>query len=646
MLAALHAQEFIRPLGRNINFIYPDLKKNGNAGFSQQNKTMGTSVSLPFLDDFYYATSQSYADTNLWIGKSAYINTGHGIAPPSIGVATFDGLNMLGYPHTPGLTNMSQSLYADTLTSRPINLYTRNTLTLQPSDSVALTLYYQARGNGDWPELTDSLLVEFYMPLAPIYTLDVNNNPVITGYGQWQNVWYHRGNPDANTNDTIFRRAYIPVADTAYFHDGFQFRIRNRATTAGDFDQWHVDYVFLDFHRAVTDTAYDDISIGYVPTPLLARYSAMPWQQYVPAERANYQSVFIRNNNNLDVPNMSYESRMYDPLGALTYSYNGGAINNLKPFRSNGWSNAAPHAHPAFTHTFAPFTDSIDYKMVHYIYRSGAGDFITNNDTVVQYQRFRNYFAFDDGSAEAAYYISGSAVQIVEKITLNVPDTLRAVRIYFDPVGGVTQAANDYSFQLVVYKDGGTGLPTLQLYQDSLTLPKYLKAGPNVIPEYTLTTPQVYAPGDYYIGIKQKPANIDIGIGFDRNLDHSQSLFYQNNGGGWTQSGIRGSLMMRPVFGKKVLSPTAGIHELSAVQAIGPALIYPNPASNMLYVNCRSESKLSYAIMNLMGQTLAEEPLEKNIHQVNTTALSEGVYILVLKSDKQVVQSQRIVIQR
>jgi hypothetical protein len=647
ILVSLRAQEFIRPLNSNINCIYPDLRKNGSHSISRQNKTAAASLSLPFLDDFYYATLQSYADTNLWSGKSAYVNTSHGIAPPSIGVATFDGLNFKGYPHNPGLTNMSQSLAADTLTSKAINLYTRNTLTLQPSDSVSLTFYYQARGFGDWPELTDSLLVDFYMPFAPIYTINPNNHDsTIVGYGQWQKVWWHRGNPDANTNDTIFKRAYIPIVDTAYFHDGFKFRFRNKATTAGDFDQWHVDYVFLDFHRAITDTAYDDISIGYVPTPLLARYSAMPWEQYVSGERANYQSVFIRNNNNLDVPNMSYESRMYDNLGAPTYSYNGGAINNLRPFRSNGWSNAAPHAHPAFTYTFnAPFTDSADFKMVHYIYRSGSGDFITNNDTVVQYQRFRNYFAFDDGSAEAAYYINGSSVQIVERITLNVADTLRAVRIYFDPVGNITQAASSYSFQLVVYADGGSGLPGIQLYKDSLVLPKYLQAGPNVAPEYTLTTPQVYGPGDYYVGIKQKTANIDIGIGFDRNLDHSQNVFFQN-GGAWTQSGIRGSLFMRPVFGRKILSPTAGLHELNSQPAIGAALIYPNPASNMLYINCKSESKLSYEIMNLMGQVLAQEPLEKNAHEINTATLSEGIYLIVLKSDKQIVQSQRIIIQR
>jgi hypothetical protein len=220
------------------------------------------------------------------------------------------------------------------------------------------------------------------------------------------------------------------------------------------------------------------------------------------------------------------------------------------------------------------------------------------------------------------------------------------VRIYFDPVGFVTHAITDYSFQLVVYADGSGGLPGPQLYADSTMLPKYLQLGPNAAPEYTLTTPQVYGAGNYYIGIKQKPANIDIGIGFDRNLDHSQNVYYQEGGNAWTQSTIHGSLFMRPVFGRKILSPTAGIHELGPLSTMGAALIYPNPASNMLYINCKSESKLSYEVMNMMGQVLAEEPMEKNSHEINTSMLSEGIYMLVLRLDRQIVQSQRIIIQR
>src|SRR6185295_10828119 len=94
---------------------------------------------------------------------------------------------------------------ADTLTSRPINLLTVGAQTLQATDSVALTFYYEARGFGDSPELSDTLLVDFYKPLAPVIV-----NPTLTTYGAWQNnVWAMRGNSNPNINDTVFKRGFI-----------------------------------------------------------------------------------------------------------------------------------------------------------------------------------------------------------------------------------------------------------------------------------------------------------------------------------------------------------------------------------------------------------------------------------------------------
>jgi hypothetical protein len=95
------------------------------------------------------------------------------------------------------LVNFATSQPADALTSKDINL------TFLPSDSIALTFYYQARGNGDSPEITDSLLLDYYKPKQ----------------NKWQKVWYQRGNANSSTNDTVFKRGFIRVIDTAFLHE-------------------------------------------------------------------------------------------------------------------------------------------------------------------------------------------------------------------------------------------------------------------------------------------------------------------------------------------------------------------------------------------------------------------------------------------
>lgn len=76
------------------------------------------------------------------------------ILPPTIGVATFDGLNQYGLPYNKSqITNYG---VADHLTSKPLDLSG-----LGAADSVYLSFFYQPQGIGDWPNAKDSLQVEF-----------------------------------------------------------------------------------------------------------------------------------------------------------------------------------------------------------------------------------------------------------------------------------------------------------------------------------------------------------------------------------------------------------------------------------------------------------------------------------------------------
>lgn len=634
LLIPAFAQEGLRPLTGRITTFYEEKGPVISAPASAY-KTQSASLQIPFFDDFYYAATSAYPNMALWSDSTVYVNTGFPIAAPSIGVATFDGLNKSGYPYKPGLLNLLESSAADTLTSRPIDLHivAASSQTLFPSDSLAISFRYQARGRGEPPEAIDSLILDFFDPVA----------------NKWRKVWGRPGNINGNINDTIFKKAYVKIDNANYLSDGFKFRFRNKATTAGDFDHWHLDYIYLNKNRTIADTVFNDITLGGMPAPLLKNYSAMPYKQYIANEKAPKFSVRIKNNSNIGVTlwysNDLYTSPVPPAVPVNVHSSTGGS-EPVAP-TNNGSSTITSQSNPDFTYAFPPMTDSTDYMIKHYVYRSDntTSDFYTANDTVVQYQRFRNYYAFDDGGAEAGYYVNGVGGRMAVKIGLNVQDTLYALRIYFDPVGYLPSAITSYSFIINVWADNGNGNGPAAgpaLYTDILSmLPVYYNTGSREYPEYKLSNPPKLPPGTYYVGIQQRVAS-GLTVGYDMNTNHSDRAYY-NSGSGWQQSTLGGALMIRPVFGRRIPSPV-GIHENTAIKE-GAFFAYPNPASNELIIHCDKTENVSYFLMNTLGQKLKEEQLLFSEQSISTAEISNGVYFLVIKENNRLVQQQKIIIQ-
>ena len=174
-------------------------------------------IQLPFIDDFSY--DGIYPNQNLWSDSNVYINRDFPINPPTIGVATFDGLNKYGLPYS---TNSYDSI-ADHLTSRYINLN-------YPSDTtIWLSFFYEPAGHSLYPPYNgDSLKLEFENPAD----------------SSWDIVWSTPGNTDS-TNNSVFTQVMINIRDSVYLNSGFRFRFTNIANLAQDEDQWNLDYVRL-----------------------------------------------------------------------------------------------------------------------------------------------------------------------------------------------------------------------------------------------------------------------------------------------------------------------------------------------------------------------------------------------------------------
>lgn len=611
------AQEQLMPLNSNLNL--PAIKNHNNLS---KTTTTISPLNLPFFDDFSYAYKSPYPSASNWLDSSVYINTGFGIAPVSIGVATFDGLNKKGYPY---LINapVSYSGPADFLTSRPINLQATSTHTYAPNDSIHISFYYQAEGNGDAPEASDSLCLDFFKP---------NQN-------KWTKVWGRRGyNPSAT--DTNFYRVRVPIADTAYCDSLFQFRFRNKATTSGSLDHWHIDYVQIKYNYFYIDTVESDAAFVYKPSSFLKNYSVMPYQQY---NRTLEMAPGYRNymRNNFDLPKFSnYSYSVKDEFGTpiTTDTYGTFANPGFLPFLNNGYYNGIA-ATPVFTNQPFPvtFSDSTFFTIEHVLTTSSDNKRL--NDTVVHIQKFSNYYAYDDGSAEQGYYLNTYGAKVALRYTLNVADTLKSVRIYFDPIkdGGVILAS---SFRVVIWDNGGSG-PGNIVYRDSLAYPLYLSGSYNMMPTYSLTSCLPLGVGTYYIGIQQT-TNQPLNIGFDKNTNHKDALYY-DIGSGWAQSAIPGSLMINPVMGC-TYPAIVGIKENDLKNKIQ---VFPNPAQNTISINYPGNQiePATLEILTSLGQVVFTKSIVSN-DIIDVSDLSNGLYFIHLKGSNLNVSSQKLIISK
>ncbi len=597
----------------------------------QQPISVFDTLSLPFLDDF--SKDDIYPDAGLWKDSSVFINRDYPIAPPTLGAATFDGVSKSGSPYDTNLTNNTASLPADFLTSKSLNLSG-----LPVDSTVILTFFYQAEGRGNDPEQSDSLLLDFFNPTTQ----------------KWKNIWYKRGyNP--TTSDTIFRLVTIPIADTAYLKNAFQFRFRNRATVSGNVDHWHIDYVFLDKNRNMGDTIFSDVAFVYNSRSLLTNYYAMPWRQYQPSEMKSNLSFFVRNNDNIP-KNTSFDYKIYNNTAGTEATYTGGS-DNCDPFITNGyWNNPAMSNPPIGTnvpgpaltpYTYPALADSASFTLECVLKTTPDKD--RWNDTLRFQQNFHNYFAYDDGTVEGGYGLSGQNAyggQMAYKFTLNTADTLVALQMLFN---WIPPNVNQRQFKIRVWNDAG-GLPGTLIYEDDYVTPNYQYVYhntwgnlTNVFYPYILTTKQPLPSGTFYVGLIQYCCLTSgelLNIGYDKNTNSTNKMFF-NIGSGWNQTAIlqKGSWMIRPVFG--TTSGLLGIHKQSNETDFN---IFPNPSDGTFSIQSSNIKTKSIEIYNLRGNRIYESFGQALPTTLDISYMSDGIYLLRIMDEKGEVHSHKLIL--
>ena len=570
---------------------------------SSNNTTSKKALSLPFIDDF--SQQHFYPDGSKWMDNYVYINSNYAVNPISYGVATFDGLDSIGYPYN-FLVPTSYGI-ADYLTSKTIDLTV-------VTDSVFLSFYYQAKGNGNQPQANDSLRLEFFRKSDSL----------------WVRQWAVSGSAL-----TPFKKVMIPV-DTSFQNDAFQFRFKNYATLSGNVDHWNLDYVYLNDNRNHADTALNDLALTRDFYNMLNEFTAMPYTHYILDPIGNMATAIdVEYKNNSDtLRNVYYKYEVFDDGGAgvSIEEYPGGTSN--KPVGPHASIEEPQAVYDNINNFFYFPVDTAKtkvYQIKNYFSIDGGSitDFNQNNDVVYSYQVFSNYYAYDDGSAEAGYGVLGIDSKLAHQFNIKKSDTLVALNMYFNPIT-YNQSLNSFKLkiwaslspEIVIYEQSGYYNPlysfTNELLKFNLDYPIYLPAG------------------TYYFGYQNITEDF-LTIGYDLNNDNSGRVFF-NSEGVWENASYAGSLMIQPVF--KYDDVLVSVNEIT--EADSKKLIYPNPSTGIIFIN--SISPVELIVYDIFGKKLME--LQKAVYNtIDLSNLSNGVYILNI-SDNNQTQIEKIIISK
>ena len=358
----------------------------------------------------------------------------------------------------------------------------------------------------------------------------------------------------------------------------------------------------------------------------------MPFYQYSNDPGEAMKTVFEMYVSNLDNGNQTvkYMYEVFNDLGQLEFDKDQGS-GDLQPFNISGFSNYANFAYPPVNGVYPPFgnRDSIYFDIRHYL----QGDLVLGlGDTMTFRQKFYNYYAYDDGTAEFGYGLTPAGSQLAYQFQLNRRDTLRAIDFYFNKT---LSGSNQQFFTLTVWNDLN-GKPGDIIYAKERRKPQF---SDSLYQFYRVPLDEpLPVQGTIYVGWIQNTTH-NLNVGFDANNDVSHRIFY-NTTGTWTRSSYKGALMIRPVLGKSPATQPDSKSSPIELFRLTPNpsydgqisfkfLNYPNQTSEPGFVSPQEDelSRIKVLVYNLMGQRVYDGQYQPTI---NLSHLYNGIYIVRL----------------
>lgn len=570
-------------------------------------------LNLPFFDDFSYDGFRP--DFDLWQDEDVLVNRNFPVQPPSIGVATFDGVDFNGFSYT-DVSGTGPTKVRDYLTSAPIDLL--------GEPGTVLNFYAQPRGLGNRPEKQDSFLVQFLSP-----------------GGEWRTVLGIEGVANTVGNQTpIPFEAYRVDVGAEYLYRGFQFRFANKSNERGAVDMWHLDYVKLD--NASSTLVTQDLALVETPEVLLEPYTSLPLRHYqaVGADLLRDSLTFsVFNHRNDITPVSTGNISVRQVNGNAVPGAAGGLIaNNLFP-GTNGiepLSLDTRRADLAGWNGFQPLVDFLAgldpdqsltifnrYALFVATEDTGFSPFIFDNSNVSTPTSFDEYLAYDDGTAEATLEIDAGNT-IVQTYDTYVNDEMTGVQIRLPRGLG---ALGNQQLKLVVYT--GDTMPTDLLYEEEFDIIYAEDSFRDSLQGYTtyLFDEVLDLPaGTVYVGWEQQSADRNIGVGFDRN-NSPKNVQWFNVGGGFQPlvGTTTGAIMLRPLLSGFEGFPTDTDDPVISESRLE---VFPNPTSSTLHLRPRPGATLSGATYRLFSFAGALLRSGAATPELNLAELPAGAYLL------------------
>jgi hypothetical protein len=565
-----------------------------------------TPITLPFWDDF--STSMGQLDTTWWVpGSQVQIlpRPGNGILPPTINVVTFDGVDALGNPYS--VTDTDGPV--DSLVSQPIDL-TQVPTSLQ--GTIYLSFFFQVKGLGNQPEPEDSLLLYFKK-----------------ADGSWQKMWPLAGD-NIPQDPTIFTEKFVNVPNTADFiYDSFQFKFQAIGRQNGWFDNWNIDYVYMDKRRNVNDNSYLDRAFTDLPSSILNGFTAMPFNDFVfnsdPAEFLIESSTWIKNLEN-DVQPIEYSAIITDTLNNIVLDTIADFVGlNLFPGDLREVISNLPDASAFDLNADSLFLEvkyfvnSGDKNLIDSIYNAGADTAfyakinLRVNDTARTYITIHDYYAYDDGSAEFGAGINQKDGRIAYQFVTKNMQFIDRVDIYFPNISRNQNGSPMEIFILKELKDINN--PFLGFIVGSIR-----HEGINKFVSYNFNT-SIAVQDTFYVAFRNLASDgLWTAIGLDKNTNTGDKIYYSVDGTWLQNTSIIGSLMIRPHFTDKLVTAIENRQEKIKV--------YPNPASGRLNI----EGNFNHLyVLDIAGRPVAYEiyndGYRKQLHFANR---NNGMIFLII----------------
>ncbi|MDC0579392.1 T9SS type A sorting domain-containing protein [Bacteroidia bacterium] len=598
-----------------------------NTSYSFESKTKNKfgqkdTLDLPFFDDF--SESHLYPDSSKWLNNQVYVNNHFPYHPPTINVATFDGLNAQGLPYN-NTINKDKSGPGDSLISQPINLKDSAGTPYTLQDSMVFSFFYQPNGLGYHLNNEDSLRLWFK-----------SSNHI------WIPIWSVGGQFSSNE----FIHVSIPIVDENYLHPSFQFMFTTFTRQVGNANHWHLDYIYLDKDRSSSNKSYNDYAIQTTPSPLLKMYTQMPYSHFsVNPSSHMADSIYIRLSNLYKEPKAlqlrheaSFEGTTIGSSAFINSTKNIGFqtsdIRDLPNYKDiSGLTN----------------NSSVVINRLVEVRENGVANEYKRNDSIVFTQEFHDFYAYDDGSAEQGFGFdqntnpSNIQGEIAYGFDIYKEDTLNAIATFFN------EAVYDVSrkrFKYRIWKslEGIDNMIEDELIYESEELsPSYSsKNNWRTFTPHYLDTTLILTPGRYYIGWWQG-SMYNLNVGWDKNYGYANKpnqinqRIYFKTFGTWNNSDIPGgTLMMRPHFGSQKNLYTA---QSKQIEPNNTVYIYPNPAHDMVYLSQEFEH---VSIADIQGNIMLEF---RNSTNLKISNLQAGIYILYLEDKSKRFYTTKLIIQ-